>query len=452
MRAAFLCLAALAQLALSATAEPVKIPLFRRDVGYIKAGGKQLTTGVLAGQVQIGNPPQNFTMAFDTATGYSWVRGSKCKTENCRGRCSYYSTRSSTAVSTGKKFSVEYGDSCIDTHVYLDTFRFSGVTVHDMPFGGAYRMNGFADGFDGYLGLGRSVNWNISKIRSSASAGLSKRDALPNSAFVPNAYQQGAGVGSAQFGLYVTSGDGGFDQSGSVNANSTQLPAPSNTTQPTVGSAPLPPSVPLSPPTTPPSSGGSGVTKRDSGIDKPAGYLILGGVDNEAINGNITYLKLSNDEKDGVKSWDVNIRSASFGSKLVLKQASDAIAAFSTSYQYISMPAQQADEFHKTFGGTHYVSTKTYSIKCSMIKHLPNLKLQLDDYIIEIPPVYWTREIDNGRDCCATRISRGGSDKDWVLGSSFTNLFYTAYNPDDDLIGLGLLKDTNTAGIQIYKA
>lgn len=71
----------------------------------------------------------------------------QCKTENCRGRCTYYARKSSDAVSVGKKFSVEYGDSCVDTHVYTDTFEFAGLKVKDMPFGGAYRMSGFGTGF-----------------------------------------------------------------------------------------------------------------------------------------------------------------------------------------------------------------------------------------------------------------------------------------------------------------
>lgn len=49
MRAAFLCLAALAQLALNAAAEPRTIPLYERSSndGIFKAGGKALENGVV---------------------------------------------------------------------------------------------------------------------------------------------------------------------------------------------------------------------------------------------------------------------------------------------------------------------------------------------------------------------------------------------------------------------
>ncbi|KAI9008748.1 aspartic peptidase domain-containing protein [Phycomyces nitens] len=479
MRSAILCLAALAQLALSASAEPIKIPLYKRTNSFVKAGGKELSNGVLSGTVQIGTPPQEFTMAFDTTTGYSWVRGSRCKTENCLDRCTYYSRRSETVTSIGKKFSVEYGDACVDTHIYLDTFNFAGLKVDDMPFGGAYRMSGFVDGFDGYLGLGRDVNFTQTKIKSSAAYGLNKRDVdLPASAFVQNAYQQGSGIESLQFGMYTTSTeDDGFNQSGVVtpeptvvtnadgsvtttNADgSTSTTALDGTitttpatavTAPTTDTATTDTTAPATTPTTDPtvSSGGFGFVKRHNKVD---GYLVLGGVDTSVIEGDVNYLPLSNNPDGGPKNWEVCIRDANFGSKLNLKQQIGAIAAISTSSEYISMPAHQADAFHKKFGGTYYSSTKTYSIKCSKIKDLPTLKLQLENHIIELPASYWTREIDNGRDCCATRISRGSSDRDWVLGSSFTNAFYTTFDTENDTLGLAIKKGSSASGLKIYK-
>lgn len=50
MRAAFLCLAAVVQLALNAAAEPITIPLYKRsdDGGIYKAAGKALDNGVVS--------------------------------------------------------------------------------------------------------------------------------------------------------------------------------------------------------------------------------------------------------------------------------------------------------------------------------------------------------------------------------------------------------------------
>lgn len=50
MRAAFLCLAAVVQLALNAAAEPLTIPLYKRsdDGGIYKAAGEALDNGVVS--------------------------------------------------------------------------------------------------------------------------------------------------------------------------------------------------------------------------------------------------------------------------------------------------------------------------------------------------------------------------------------------------------------------
>ncbi|KAG2205569.1 hypothetical protein INT47_005944 [Mucor saturninus] len=470
MRTAFLCLAALAQFALNAAAtSPITVPLFRRsdDGGIYKAAGQALDNGVLAGKVKIGNPPQEFTFAFDTTTGYSWVRGSRCKTDNCRGRCTYYARKSEDAVSYGKKFSVEYGDSCVDTHVYTDTFEFAGLTVKDMPFGGAYRMSGFGEGFDGYLGLGRDVDFNETKIHSSASGGLAKRD-IPVSAsgFVPNAFQSGSGLASAQFGMYTTTTGSGFDQSGAATTTdpttgATIDPNASTNTTLTPGATP---NVPAGTTTTTPTdtttpvtdggvtSGGFGVMKRNNKEDteEPAGYLVLGGVDTSVIEGDVNYLRLSDNPDAPAKNWDICIRHASFGS-LKFAQEKNAIASISTSTSFIVMPPTQADAFHEKFASKYEYATKSYSIKCSEIKNLPTLKMTLEDHIVELPPKYWTAVVDADRDCCTTKISRGSSDRDWVLGTAMTNAFYTTFDPEAETVGLAIKKGQSKDGLRVYR-
>lgn len=306
MRSTVLCLAALAQLALSAFADPqpYRVPLYRRTTssssssnssnGIVKAATTQLDGGILAGTVSIGCPPQEFTMAFDTTTGYTWVRGSRCKTENCLDRCTYYARRSETAVSTGKKFSVEYGDACVDTYIYYDDIEFAGLKVHNMPFGSAYRMSGFDSGFDGYFGLGRAVDLNQTKVYST----LTRRDTTSSSAFVPNAYQQGSGIQSSQFGFYTvgSSSSSGFSQSGATTDTSTTttsaatvatttsavpaastlgVPASNSTTSAVPSAATSATTTTTSSSTGDVTSGGFGFTKRHS-TPEPDGYLILG--------------------------------------------------------------------------------------------------------------------------------------------------------------------------------
>ncbi|KAL0075503.1 secreted aspartyl protease [Phycomyces blakesleeanus] len=462
MRYSTFFIAAIAPLLLSVTADPtpVKIPLFRRtnpanQTGITKAAGYQLDNGALSGTVKIGTPPQEFTVAFDTTTGYSWIRGSRCKSENCLDRCTYYARRSSTVTSTGEKFSVEYGDSCVDTHVYLDTFEFAGLTVHDMPFGGAYRMSGFDDGFDGYLGLGRSVNFNSTKLHTSSSTGLAKRDvALPASAFVPNAYQQGSGVQSSQFGMYTTStSDDGFSQSGTGTSATESDTTTDNSTAATATTS-ADAAATSSSSSSGVVSGGFGFVKRNYHPQtQVAGYLVIGGVDTSAISGDVEYIPLANTGDADAHGWDVCIRDANFDNELNMKQLPNAIASISTSSQFIVMPPHQADKFHDTFGGRYHASDKTYRFVCCEAEKLPTLKLTLEDHIVELPAKYWVHR-ENATDCCGyctTRLSRGNSERDWVLGTTFTNAFYTTFDSDGERIGLALKKDHKDDGLRVYK-
>lgn len=315
---------------------------------------------------------------------------------------------------------------------------------------------------DGYLGLGRSVDFSsTSKYHTSSSSSLAKRDvALSDSAFVTNAYQSGSGLSSSQFGMYVQSSgdDNGFAQSGTVNANATEpvagtptdgtLPATDANTNTGFG---VGGSI---------SGGGFGTLKRRSSDlskrhnnednEEPAGYLVIGGVDTSIIKGDVNYLRLADTEDGSAKNWDVCIRHAGFGD-LRLEQQKNAIASISTATSYITMPPDQADKFHAKFGGKYQSSTKNYLIKCSDAQKLPALKLTLEDHIVELPAKYWIATVDADRDCCETKITRGSSDRDWVFGTSLTNAFYTTFDSENDQLGLAIKKDQKEDGLRVYK-
>lgn len=315
----------------------------------------------------------------------------------------------------------------------------------------------------------------MTKIHSSAANGMSKRDIeIPASAFVPNAFQQGAGIASSQFGMYTTAPTLGFDQSGSavipeapgvdqsvdqsVMTNGTIItPGVTNPVTPPTANSPVTPTTPGTDGGV--TSGGSGVTSGGFGTmkkrhntepEEPAGYLVLGGVDKSIIDGDVNYLRLAADPEAPAKNWDICIRHASFGN-LKLKQAQYAIASISTSTSFIVMPPQQADAFHEEFGAEYDQATKSYNIKCSEIKDLPLLKMTLEDHIVELPPKYWTGLIDLETDSCYTKISRGNSESDWVLGTSLTNAFYTTFDPEADTVGLAIKKGQSKDGLRVYR-
>ena len=61
------------------------------------------------GPMQVGTPPQNFTIIFDTGSSDFWVPSSKCQSRACQGKHLYTAAASSTHQSEGRQFSIQYG-------------------------------------------------------------------------------------------------------------------------------------------------------------------------------------------------------------------------------------------------------------------------------------------------------------------------------------------------------
>merc|ERR1739848_246503 len=113
------------------------------------------------GPIEIGTPPQNFTVIFDTGSSNLWVpsvarldsdRGSlPCRTHN-----TYNSSESSTWQYDGTKFFLRYGTGQLRGFNSIDTVGFGGVDVDQCTFGEATQGPGItfvAAKFDGIFGL-----------------------------------------------------------------------------------------------------------------------------------------------------------------------------------------------------------------------------------------------------------------------------------------------------------
>ncbi|KAK4515830.1 atp3 gamma subunit of the F1 sector of mitochondrial F1F0 ATP synthase [Mucor velutinosus] len=427
MKTTLVCLAAIAQIVLSSvSAEPVqKIPLYyqkrRSGSDFISADATDLKNGMLGGVVQIGNPPQNLTMAFDTSTGFSWVRGTQCGTENCQGRNDFDSRNSTTIISTGQSFVMDYGEGIVHTTIYMDTFRFAGLTVKHMPFGGAYEMEGFDKGFDGYLGLGRNVNLNTS------STVYAKRD-VSASGFVPNAFQQGSGLSSAQFGMYTTTTGSGFSESGSTAVSSVAMPNEVT-------------------------GGGFGVVKRSSSSDEPAGYLVLGGVDKDAIKGDLYHIDVDDEDDNDSGNWAVSVNSAKFEDDLCFNVSKKAKAVLSSSTDVIGLPNAQAKEFQERWYAEYDKPDNTFKIPCCLMEYLTPFKIELGSIKATIPPHYWShpRKVATCCEMCRTHIGKSESDTDYVIGSAFTNAFYTQFDTEKNRVSLAMKKNHVKDGLKLFQ-
>jgi len=109
------------------------------------------------GEVDIGTPPQKFSVVMDTGSANLWVASSKCTTaRSCANKAEYDSSKSTTYKANGEKFSIQYGTGSCSGIIDNDKVCIAGVCVDDQPFGEATSLAAFFAGqpMDGICGLG----------------------------------------------------------------------------------------------------------------------------------------------------------------------------------------------------------------------------------------------------------------------------------------------------------
>uniref|UniRef100_A0A8D2KWM1 cathepsin E n=1 Tax=Varanus komodoensis TaxID=61221 RepID=A0A8D2KWM1_VARKO len=107
------------------------------------------------GQISIGNPPQNFTVLFDTGSSNLWVTSIYCTSKACAAHNQFHPSESSTYQEVGTPFSIHVA---IGTELFYWIFalQIEGLTVENQQFAESVTEPGntFLDAeFDGILGL-----------------------------------------------------------------------------------------------------------------------------------------------------------------------------------------------------------------------------------------------------------------------------------------------------------
>lgn len=107
------------------------------------------------GSISIGNPPQNFSVLFDTGSSNLWIPSVNCL--NCEALTSYDSSKSSTFRQNGSIFSITYGKGQVSGIFDMDSVNVSGILIKNQIFAEATFEPGnvFQEfNFDGIFGLG----------------------------------------------------------------------------------------------------------------------------------------------------------------------------------------------------------------------------------------------------------------------------------------------------------
>jgi cathepsin D len=108
------------------------------------------------GEVEIGSPPQKFTVIYDSGSSNLWVPSKSCT--NCKsGSPRYESSKSSTYAKNGQSFTMQYGTGSCQGFLSKDNIVMGGLTIEGFTFGEVTKEAADVFGqapFDGILGLG----------------------------------------------------------------------------------------------------------------------------------------------------------------------------------------------------------------------------------------------------------------------------------------------------------
>ncbi|GAA5913586.1 hypothetical protein JCM6882_001693 [Rhodosporidiobolus microsporus] len=100
--------------------------LEKRASASVRYDGDSLWSGT----IQIGNPPQSFSVYFDTACSDLLLASSTCTSADCNARKKYDRTKSSTAVDTGKTIYSYWTEGTFGKgRLVKDTVTAAGLTV-----------------------------------------------------------------------------------------------------------------------------------------------------------------------------------------------------------------------------------------------------------------------------------------------------------------------------------
>ncbi|XP_076597049.1 pepsin A-like [Chaetodon auriga] len=123
-----------------------------------QAGSESMTNDAdlsYYGVISIGNPPQSFTVIFDTGSSNLWVPSVYCSSEACENHHKFNPQQSSTFKWGDRSLSIQYGTGSMTGYLASDTVEVGGISVANQVFGLSLSEAPFMASMaaDGILGL-----------------------------------------------------------------------------------------------------------------------------------------------------------------------------------------------------------------------------------------------------------------------------------------------------------
>uniref|UniRef100_A0A3Q0R5Q3 pepsin A n=1 Tax=Amphilophus citrinellus TaxID=61819 RepID=A0A3Q0R5Q3_AMPCI len=87
------------------------------------------------GVVSIGNPPQSFSVIFDTGSSNLWVPSVYCSSQACENHRRFNPAQSSTFKWGDQTLSIQYGTGSMTGYLGSDTVMVGGISVANQVFG-----------------------------------------------------------------------------------------------------------------------------------------------------------------------------------------------------------------------------------------------------------------------------------------------------------------------------
>ncbi|PVU98040.1 hypothetical protein BB561_000149 [Smittium simulii] len=93
-----------------------------------------VTDSYFYGLIRVGNPPQEFRVAFDTGSSKIWIPGNECKSLSCLQHRMFDRNLSNSYVAENSGLQIEYGAGKVEGKIGRDTIQLGPIKLNNTRF------------------------------------------------------------------------------------------------------------------------------------------------------------------------------------------------------------------------------------------------------------------------------------------------------------------------------